>query len=211
MRAPFSNISELQKNKLFKLLGVHIYTYSKNQEVLPIIKNEDILCIIIKGKAKIFLMDYDGDEEIVEYLEENSVFGTNITGTSSENYQIIASENVEVLVIDNKQLMNSENTAYSYYNTFINNLFDIVNAKLKEKNDRIRILEKKTIRERLLEFFEIEYRKTHSKNIYLPSSFKDLADYFAVNRAAMFRELKNLKDEKFIETKGRKIILLNKQ
>ena len=62
----------------------------------------------------------------------------------------------------------------------------------------------------LLEFFEIEYRKTHSRNIYLPSSFKDLADYFAVNRAAMFRELKNLKDEKFIETKGRKIILLNK-
>ena len=210
MRAPFDGISDLQRHKLFKLLGVHIYTYAKNQEILPTIKNEDIICIIIKGKAKILLIDYEGNEELIEYLEENSVFGTSISGTNNENYQIIASETVEVLIIDYNQLLNTENTAYSYYNLFIANMFDIINTKLREKNDRIKILEKKTIRDRLLEFFEIEYRKTHSRNIYLPSSFKDLADYFAVNRAAMFRELRNLKDEKFIDTKGRKIILLNK-
>ena len=210
MRAPFDGISDLQRQKFFKLLGVHIYTYTKNQEILPTIKNEDIICIIIKGKAKILLIDYEGNEELIEYLEENSVFGTSISGTNNENYQIIASETVEVLIIDYNQLLNTENTAYSYYNLFIANMFDIINTKLREKNDRIKILEKKTIRDRLLEFFEIEYRKTHSRNIYLPSSFKDLADYFAVNRAAMFRELRNLKDEKFIDTKGRKIILLNK-
>ena len=37
---------------------------------------------------------------------------------------------------------------------------------------------------------------------------KDLADYFAVNRSAMFRELKNLKEEKFIKIDGKKITLL---
>ena len=64
--------------------------------------------------------------------------------------------------------------------------------------------------ERLLEYFEIEYKKYHSKYINLPFALKDLADYIAVNRSAMFRELKHLKDDKFIEIKDRRITLLYK-
>ena len=45
---------------------------------------------------------------------------------------------------------------------------------------------------------------------YLPFTFRDLADYLAVNRSAMFRELKHMKDEKFIEVNDRKITLLYK-
>jgi len=138
------------------------------------------------------------------------VFGTNISGTANENYQIIAESDVEVLVIDYKRLLEQEHFVYGYYCVFFKNLFDILSNKLKDKNDRIRILEKKTIRDRLLEYFEIEYKKNHSKHIYPPSSFKDLADYFGVNRAAMFRELKNLKEEGFIESKGGRITLLYK-
>ena len=77
-------------------------------------------------------------------------------------------------------------------------------------NEKIRILEKKTIRDKLLEFFEIEYKKTYLKTIELPFNLKDLADYIAVNRSAMFRELKNLKEEKFISVKGKRITLLYK-
>ena len=80
----------------------------------------------------------------------------------------------------------------------------------EEKNERIEILTKKTIRDKLLEYFNI-YRKKHaSKIIYLPFSFTDLADFLAVDRSAMTRELKNLKEEGFIETKGRRITLLYK-
>ena len=103
---------------------------------------------------------------------------------------------------------NLDYITHTYYNIFINNLFDIIHTKLNEKNERIRILTKKTIRDKLLEYFEYEYKKTRSKFIYLPNSFKDLADYFAVNRSAMFRELKSLKEEKFIKIDGKKITLL---
>ena len=114
------------------------------------------------------------------------------------------------MVIDYENLLNPDNFVYNYYCEFFRNLFDIINKILKERNDRIRILEKKTIRDRLLEYFEIEYKKNHSKHIYPPSSFKDLADYFGVNRAAMFREMRNLKDEGFIASKNGRITLLHK-
>ena len=58
--------------------------------------------------------------------------------------------------------------------------------------------------------FEIEHKKTRLKYINLPFAFRALADYLAINRSAMFRELKNLKEEKFIEVNNRKITLLYK-
>ena len=47
-----------------------------------------------------------------------------------------------------------------------------------------------------------------SKNIYLPHNYIDLANYLSVDRAAMTRELSFMKDEGFIETKGKRITIL---
>lgn len=210
MLNPFENLSTNQINKLFHILGVHIYNFKKNQEILPTIKYENILSIILQGHAQIINIEYNGNEIIMENLYKDDIFGTNISATNSEYTQIIAKEDTKVLVIDYDKLVNPLNLKYTYFNIFLMNIFDIINTKFREKNERVKILEKKQIREKLLEYFEIEHKKTRQRNIYLPFSFRDLADYLAVNRSAMFRELRHLKDEKFIEVNDRKITLLYK-
>ena len=210
MNGPFADLSRLQVNKLFELLEVHTYKFNKNEEILPTLKNGNIVAILLDGSAQIVYIEYNGNEIIVENLKKDSVFGTNISLTNNENCQIIAKEPTSILVIDYNKLINPKNIQHNYFNIFLVNLFDIINVKFKERNERIRILEKKQIREKLLEFFEIEYKKTHSKILYLPFALKDLADYIAVNRSAMFRELKHLKEENFIEVKNKKIKLLYK-
>ena len=210
MTTPFQDLTKSQITKLYDLLGVHVYTFNDNQEVLPTIKNENIIGIILDGYAQILNIEYNGNEIITENLYKNSIFGSNISLTNSENYQIIARQETTVLVIDYDKLINPKNLVHNYFNIFLRNLFDIINIKFKEKNERIKILEKKQIRDKLLEYFEMENKKSRLRSIYIPFSFKDLADYLAVNRSAMFRELKHLKDEKFIEIKNRRITLLYK-
>lgn len=210
MISPFDGLNKLQINKLFDLLSVHQYRYHENEEILPTIKNENIICIILQGYAQIIYMEYNGDEILMENLYKNDVFGTNISGTNNDNCEIIARDNTEVVVIDYENLINPKNLNHNYFNTFLKNLFDITNIKFKEKNKRMRILEKKQIRDRLLEFFEIEYVGNPTKSFMLPFSLKELADYIAVNRSAMFRELRHLKDDKLIEINGRKVKLLYK-
>lgn len=210
MSNPFEDLNQNQINKLFSLLGVHIYNFKKNQEILPTIKYENIISIILQGYAQIINIDYNGNEIVMENLAKNDIFGTNISATNSEYTQIIAKEETKVLVIDYNKLINPANLKYNYFNIFFKNIFDIINTKFKEANERVKILEKKQIREKLLEYFEIEHKKSRQKNIYLPFTFKTLADYIAVDRSAMFRELKHLKDEKFIEVNDRKITLLYK-
>lgn len=208
MNSPFTGISELQKHKLFKILQTHEYSFNKNEEILSTLKGENIICILLEGHAQIVSISYNGEENLIEELYTDSIFGTNISNISDSEYQITALEKSKVLVIDYNKLIDTKNINYSYYNVFLTNLFDIINSKFRESNDRIKILTKKSIRDKLLAFFENEYIKTRSKYIYLPTNFKDLADYLSINRSAMFRELKYLKEEKFIKVDGNRITLL---
>ena len=100
MTTPFQDLTKSQINKLYDLLGVHIYTFNDNQEILPTIKNENIIGIILDGYAQILNIEYNGNEIITENLYKNSIFGSNISLTNSENYQIIARQETTVLVID---------------------------------------------------------------------------------------------------------------
>ena len=77
-----------------------------------------------------------------------------------------------------------------------------------ELNTRIELLTKKNIRDKLLSYFDIISRKRLSKKFTLPFSLTDLADYLSVDRSAMMRELSHLKEEGFIDKKGKKITLL---
>ena len=84
----------------------------------------------------------------------------------------------------------------------------IMDIENEEINERVQILSNNSIRNKLLAYFKIMSKRSKSKIRYLPFTFTDLADYLAINRSAMTRELKLLKEEGFIEISTRKIKLL---
>ena len=209
MHKLFNKIKSKDQKKLLKLLETSILKFKKDVTIFSNIQG-NIIGIILEGSAQIIRTDYNGNRTIIEELEEESVFGTAISFLYSDECQIITKEDTKVLLIDYDLIITKENNNYSYYNQFVKNLLEITTNIIEEKNDRIEILTKKTIRDKLLEYFRIYSKKRGTKVIYLPFTLTDFADYLFVDRSAMQRELKYLKEEKFIETKGRKINLLYK-
>jgi len=110
-------------------------------------------------------------------------------------------EDTKIVVIDYNSIITEEGSKYSYYTQFMKNILEIYTEKINNKNERIEILTKKTIRDKLLEYFKIISKRNGM-------SFSELADYLAVDRSAMSRELKNLMEEGFIKKDGKKITLL---
>lgn len=209
MRKLFNKIKSKDQKKLLKLLETSILKFKKDVTIFSNIQG-NIIGIILEGSAQIIRTDYNGNRTIIEELKEESVFGTAISSLYSDECQIITKEDTKVLLIDYDLIITKENNNYSYYNQFVKNLLEITTNIIEEKNDRIEILTKKTIRDKLLEYFRIYSKKRGTKIIYLPFTLTDFADYLSVDRSAMQRELKYLKEEKIIETKGRKINLLYK-
>lgn len=208
MKNLFHNISERNQEKLLKLLEANTFTFKRDTNILSTLRNENIIGIVISGYIQIIRNDYNGNRTIIEELEENSVFGSIFSSISNTEYDIFTKEDSKIIIIEYNRIIECAQYNYSFYNQFIQNLLQLLSDKINEKNERIEILTKKTIRNKLLEYFKIVSRNNGSKNIYLPFSFTELADYIAVDRSAMSRELKNLKDEGFIEIKSRKITLL---
>lgn len=207
MKDPFYNIDEIDKEQLLKQLETVTFEFPKNNTILEQIKNDNFIGIIIDGLVQIIKTDYNGNRTIIEELSENSMFGSRISSLSNKEYSIITKEDTRIIIIDYDQILRC-NVNSNYYNQFIKNLLDITINSVNSKNERIEILTKKTIRNKLLEYFRIVSSKNNSRNIYLPFTFTDLADYLAIDRSAMTRELKYLKEEGFIEIKNKRITLL---
>ena len=207
MRQPFDNINKQEKQNLLKDLEANSITFEKNELVLKKVKNNNFIGIIIYGLIQIIKTDYNGNRIIIEELEGNEIFGSKISSLNNDEYSIITKEDTKIIIFDYYQILN-KNSKSKYYNQFIKNLLEIIVNSINEKNNRIEILTKKTIRNKLLEYFRIVSSKNNSKNIYLPFTFTDLADFLAIDRSAMSRELKYLKEEGFIEIKNKRITLL---
>ena len=75
---------------------------------------------------------------------------------------------------------------------------------------RVELLTKRSTRDKLLGYFSLLSTRHFSKTFTLPFSLTDLADYLSVDRSAMMRELRILKEDGFIEKTGNSITLLYK-
>ena len=204
----FKDITPDNKSKLLKLLETSNFTYQKGVNIAYLFKDKESIGLVIDGSLDIIRIDYNGTRTIIETIYEDEILGTSLTSLLSNDYEIITREDTKILWLDYKVILGINDTKYNYYNQFIKNLLMIALEKNTLKNERIEILTQKTIRNKLLEYFRIETLKNRSKIIYLKSTWQDLADYLAIDRCAMTRELKNLKEEGFISVKGRVITLL---
>ena len=190
----FKDITPDNKSKLLKLLETSNFTYQKGVNIAYLFKDKESIGLVIDGSLDIVRIDYNGTRTIIETIYEDEILGTSLTSLLSNDYEIITKEDTKILWLDYKVILSINDTKYSYYNQFIKNLLMIALEKNTLKNERIEILTQKTIRNKLLEYFRIEALKNRSKIIYLKSTWQDLADYLAIDRCAMTRELKNLKE-----------------
>ncbi len=203
----FDDITLNNQRKLLKLLNAHIFTYKEDKIILSTLKHEKIIGIILKGEIQINYNNYNGEKITIATLKEQDHFGTMFLPLDSDDYEIVTLKDTSIAIIDYQNIFNNNYYNYLYYNKFIDNLLNVMTEELNKKNERIELLSKKTIRNKLLEYFKIKTENRITKNIYLPFTFIELAAYLGIDRSAMHRELKNLQDEGLIEIKNKKITL----
>lgn len=202
----FYGITNREKEKILASLEANTLCFKKNMTILGSVKQENIIGIILEGHIQIIKTDYNGNRTIMEELFEDDIFGSLISSIKNNEYSILTKEDSKIIIIYFDEIVNND-LNYNYFNQFLKNLLKIITKKINNNNDRMEILTNKTIRNKLLAYFRIMSRKNNSKVIYLPYNYTDLADYLAIDRSAMYRELKNLKEEGLVEIKNKRITL----
>jgi len=201
----FENISEKNILKLKKILKSSTLFYRKGVNVLSNVNLQDFIAIIDTGSVQLIYNDYNGNSTVLEELGEGEFFGSLTLNINSDDITCITKEETKITFIEYNEITNDEIIRTDFYIIFIKNLIKILNEQLHNKNNRIELLTKRSIRDKLIEYFTQEAQKTGRNKFKLAMTYTDLANYLSVDRSAMTRELKALKNEGFIETNNRMI------
>lgn len=202
----FEGIEEEDIKKMLKCFDAKTRTFKKDRTIVTNIINIKMIGIILEGTANMEKYDYNGNRSIIEKLEKNSVFGEVFSRLGSD-ISVIATSDCEVLFIEYEYLIKRCKKGCIYHSILTNNVLQLLSKKIVDLNKRLEILSKRTIRDKLLSYFELLANNNPKRSFTLPFTYTDLADYLSIDRSAMMREIKNLKEEGFIETNGKKITL----
>ena len=184
-------------------------SFTKNQVITSYIQKRNQLCILISGNADLVRYDLNGNRTIVEHFSQYDVFGEVFyTVTINNELLVEAKEKCEVLFYIYDDIRQKCKANCKFHQTLADNLPELILNKVTDLNMRIELLTKRSIRDKLLGYFDLISSRYLSKSFSLPFSLTDLADYLSVDRSAMMRELKLLKEDGFIDKTGNKITLL---
>lgn len=199
----FNTLTEQEFQKIIKCFKIKNIFFKKEQTVLSNTKNAGTVGIVVSGSVQLVRFDYNGNRTILIEYGPGEIFGDVFSNTIEGEISVQAKQDSEIMFLDYDHIINRCKNNCSHHNTIIQNMIQILSKRIYRQNERIEILTKRTIRDKLLKYFETITKKTSSKVIYLPFTYTDLADYLSIDRAAMMRELKYLKDDGLITTRGK--------
>lgn len=202
-------IEDFSKQLIKNCDKVHIKSFEKNEIVTTYIVNRKQVCIVLDGSADLMRYDFNGNQMVVEKFNKYDVFGEIFYQINTNNELFVISKEKSKILIFNYDIFEKKcKKNCKFHEELIFGLPSLVLTKVSDLNLRIELLSKKTIRDKLISYFKILSEKSFSKTFTLPFSLTDLADYLSVDRSAMMRELKSLKEEGFIKKSDKNRITL---
>ena len=169
----------------------------------------DAIGIVEHGSASLIRIDEEGVATVLEEMGPGGVFGRNLAfaGSMGDSLEVVARSACDILFIDYPHLLRRCQNACTYHSVLVQNMLGLLSDKAQALSERVDVLSRRSIREKLLCYFRQLAEKSGGDTFTLPFSFSVLADYIATDRSAMMRELRHLKEQGVLWTDGRKITL----
>ena len=97
--------------------------------------------------------------------------------------------------------------ACAHHSRLVENMFRLVAGQARQLSRRVEVLSRRSIREKLLCYFQLCRLEAGGEEFTLPFTLSALADYISADRSAMMRELKKMREEGLVAIEGRRVKL----
>lgn len=211
----FDRMSEEEIKKILSCFSFIQKSFSKDEYIFLEGDPVPIVGVLIHGTVLMEKNDRYGNSCFFTELREHELFAEpfmdSTIQSSSVNYK--AMTNCSVLFFRYRDMWRPCEHNCPCHSIFTENLMNLLAMKSRSLLAKIEILSKKSLRDRILTFFNILDRSSHivgmredtppaglSENqFFIPYNHSEMAEYLCVNRSALVRELKRMKDEKIID------------
>lgn len=206
----FQGITDAECRMMMDCFDAHERRYSAGQTICEYNQSSTLVGILEQGSASLIRIDVYGVRTILETLVPGEIFGEVLAfaGLSEDSISVVCDKDATVLFFDYSHISRPCSKVCLKHTTLIENLFRLISQKTMALSERIEVLSRRTIRDKLLCYFSLQAMRQNSHTFELPFSVSALADYICSDRSAMMREMKNMRQSGLIEADGRKITLL---
>lgn len=174
---------------------VHIRKYERGELIFP----EEIpeTGIVLNGVMKVYKNDLSGGINIIEYIEPGELL---YKAAPAVNVTYICAKKTEVAYFDRDKILKEPHLAERFVCMMEKNIF-----RLRE---RTAALCGRSIREKLKAYFEVIAAKKGKNSFTVPVGMVELANLLSVDRSAMSREIRKMKDENILKMEKRTVTIL---
>ena len=195
----FDDLPDQVKNEIVKTLDIRLYEINETTVVL---KQGNLCCnlyVLLEGKLEVNIIDANGNEVLIEYIEAPRAFATpHLFKKDNRLPATFRTLEKSVLLTATKD---STFDLISKYPDVLRNFLCIAGNCDVCTTMRLDVLSRKTIRERILVYlFRRLDRKTYT--VRMTCTLTQLADYINVTRPALSTEFNKMEKEGLIIRKS---------
>ena len=205
----FRDVSEESQQAMRTCFDMREYSFRAGEVIYDFSEGRNMVGVLTQGAAVIERIDHQGSRTILERLERGGVFGEMLMfeNVAGDSITVVAEEPCRVWLMAADQVTKRRENACAHHTQVVENMFQLVAEKATSLYERVEVLSRRSIRDKLLCYFSLLAAKSRGGEFSLPFSLSALADYISTDRSAMMRELKKMRDEKLVDIQGRRVLL----
>lgn len=162
--------------------------------------------ILLFGTARLSCTDEEGRSSILEHLEAGDIFGRAFSApVDGMLFQTVAVTPCRVLFFDYAHLVKRCENACVHHSRLVSNILQMAAHKTQTLSLHVSVLSQRSIRQKLMTYFGVCRFGAHGGEFRLPMTLTALSEYLSVDRSAMMREMKRMKEEGLIDFRGRDV------
>lgn len=195
----FCGLSDADFAFALDLMQAEVREYARGEFLRRMGEESTAFGFVLSGAVGIYTDDLDGNRVLMACVTQGETFGESLSylAVPSSPVYIVAVEDARVLLLRTAPLRHPtlDPRIFAMRDRFA----AMLASRTLAMNDRIQVLSKRTLREKLLTFFAQNCRKNHAPTFSVPFDREGLALYLGCDRAALSRELSRMQKEGILE------------
>ena len=206
MTGLFKDINDAERRALLDCMNAKTVNVKKGQIILLTGNKLEFFGIVLTGQFHIIRENYDGNRSLLTSMPPAGIFAEALccAGVTISPVTVIAVENSCYMQLNFTHFLKTCSVSCPFHVKLIENMTGIIAKKNLMMQNKMEILELKTIREKVMRYLE----SFNEPDITLPFNREEMADFLCVERSALSHELIKMKNDGLINYKKNKFLLL---
>lgn len=197
----FAGISPENRRSMLHCIGHRQRTCPKGEIIVFEEESVRHVGLILSGAVDMVKEDIWGGRTLLLRMGPHELFGETFAcgSDSSATVTFVVAEDSEVLFLPFRNVLHTCTHVCDFHYRLIENMVRVIADKNRELLQKVEIISRKTLREKILAYLSRESERQGSRYVELPLGRQELAAYLCADRSALTRELAGMKADGLID------------